>query len=136
MESKVEKIEPQIGKKSFRGDPENDDISTVDSALAISMIKSISHLLEEIVEESEAEPLPSPLEKNLQKVSHIPSSSNYRIGNSFIAKKPPTISIYAYFDRIVKYSHIEDSTIITSLVYIDRLCEVNNIQLSKFNIHR
>ena len=132
----VEKIKPQIGKKSCKGDPENDDISTVDSALAISMIKSISHLLEEIVEESEAEPLPSTLEKNLQKVSHIASSSNYRIGNSFIAKKPPTISIYAYFDRIVKYSHIEDSTIITSLVYIDRLCEVNNIQLSKFNIHR
>jgi hypothetical protein len=136
MESKVEKNKTQIGKKTCKGDPEFDDISTVDSALAISMIKSISHLLEEIVEESEADPLPSPLEKNLQKVSHIPSSSNYRIGNSFIAKKPPSISIYAYFDRIVKYTHIEDSTIITSLVYIDRLCELNNIQLSKFNIHR
>ncbi len=36
----------------------------------------------------------------------------------------------------MKYSKIEPSTIIISLIYIDKICENSNIQLTNLNIHR
>ena len=54
----------------------------------------------------------------------------------FSAKKRPTISIKAYLDRIIKYSKIEESTLIIILIYIDRLCENNELKLNEYNIHR
>ncbi len=39
-------------------------------------------------------------------------------------------------ERIKKYSKAEDSTLILTLIYIDRLCDVAQIHLSDYNIHR
>ena len=36
----------------------------------------------------------------------------------------------------MKYSKPEPSTIVISLIYIDKCCEMTNIQLTNFNIHR
>jgi hypothetical protein len=58
------------------------------------------------------------------------------IKSGFTSKKPPAITIEAYLERILKYSHIEESTLILSLIYIDRVCDINNIQMTNFNIHR
>jgi len=41
-----------------------------------------------------------------------------------------------YLDRIAKYTKIEESTIILTLIYIDRICDFRNIHLSIYNIHR
>ena len=46
------------------------------------------------------------------------------------------ISIYDYLLRIQKYSGIENSTFIISLIYIDRICNKKEIILTKYNIHR
>jgi hypothetical protein len=54
----------------------------------------------------------------------------------FYHPKVPEISIYDYLYRIKKYSLIEDSTLIISLIYIDRVCNNKGIILTKYNIHR
>ena len=54
----------------------------------------------------------------------------------FYHSKVPEISIYDYLYRIKKYSLIEDSTLIISLIYIDRICKNKGIVLTKGNIHR
>ena len=54
----------------------------------------------------------------------------------FYHPKVPDISIYDYLYRIKKYSSIEDSTLIISLIYIDRVCKNKGIVLTKYNIHR
>ena len=54
----------------------------------------------------------------------------------FNSKIVPNISIETYLNRLVKYSKIEESTIIVMLIYIDKLCEINDLFLNSYNIHR
>jgi hypothetical protein len=54
METKIEKFHIQ-GVKVKTKDPEPDHDSTYESTVALSMIKSISYMLEEIMEETEAQ---------------------------------------------------------------------------------
>lgn len=54
----------------------------------------------------------------------------------FLAKKVPQISIKDYLERLVKFSKMSDSTIVLILIYIDRICDINNFQLNYFNIHK
>ena len=46
------------------------------------------------------------------------------------------ISLFDYLSRIHKYSFINDSTLIISLIYIDRICKNRGFKLTKNNIHR
>lgn len=54
----------------------------------------------------------------------------------FLAKKIPSISIRDFFERIVKYTHIENSTLVLILIYIDRLCDMQKFRLNYYNIHK
>ena len=54
----------------------------------------------------------------------------------FSANLIPNISIEDYLIRIQTYSNIEKSTLIISLILIDRLCQISNIILTYHNIHR
>ena len=54
----------------------------------------------------------------------------------FMHEHVPKISLFDYLLRIQKYSEIEYSTIIISLIYLDRICCKKGIKLSKYNIHR
>jgi hypothetical protein len=54
----------------------------------------------------------------------------------FLSKSIPAISIKNFFERIVKYTKIENSTLILILVYIDRLCDKQKFRLNYFNIHK
>ena len=54
----------------------------------------------------------------------------------FSSKAIPNISIYDYLIRIQTYSLIEKSTLILSLIYIDRLCQNCKLTLTFYNIHR
>ena len=85
-------------------------------------VNIISEILEEIVNESAAV-----VNEN---------NESFELLNSFICKKPPQISIKKYLTRLMKYSKPEPSTIVISLIYIDKCCEMTNIQLTNFNIHR
>ena len=54
----------------------------------------------------------------------------------FFHQNAPSISIYDYILRILSYSKIEKSTLIISLIYIDKICHKKEIILTKYNIHR
>ena len=55
---------------------------------------------------------------------------------SFFSKNTASITIAGYMDRIIKNVRLEESTLIIALIYIDRVCEYNNIYLLDSNIHR
>lgn len=46
------------------------------------------------------------------------------------------ISVLSYLERILKFTHCEESTLVIGLIYIDRICEINNLLLTPNNIHR
>jgi hypothetical protein len=53
----------------------------------------------------------------------------------FTVKMRPAISLLDYLRRILKYIKIEFSTLIISMIYIDRICK-EKVYLNEFNIHR
>ena len=55
---------------------------------------------------------------------------------SFTNKNVPSISIKDYLFRLSKYSKVNESTIILILIYIDRICKINNFILTYYNIHK
>ena len=89
----------------------------------INIIKSICNTLSTIIEENKK--LPN-YKEILKKQSHICFNSN----------SLPNITLYEYIIRIQKYSFIEKSTLILSLIYIDRFCKLGKIMLTYYNIHR
>ena len=77
------------------------------------LLKSISSLLQEITEETQ--------------------ESKKTI---FSSKTVTGISIENFLDRLIKYTKLESSTLILTLINIDRICEINSLQITKFNVHR
>ena len=90
--------------------------------LSHQYVDIISKILYEIVNENAALVNEGPEENSLIKY--------------FISKKPPHISIKNYLKRLMKYSKPEPSTVIISLIFIDKVCENSNVQLTNLNIHR
>jgi len=87
------------------------------------LIHAISIILTMVLEEN----------KNIKNYKEILMKQNKLI---FTANSVPKISIFDYLVRILKYSFIERSTLIISLIYIDRLCELSKLTLTYYNIHR
>ena len=109
-ESKTHKEESQKNSKDLIND--NKDL-----------INAISEILTMVLEEN----------KKIKNYKEILLKQNKNI---FTAKSIPKISIFDYLVRILKYSFIERNTLIISLIYIDRLCELSKITLTYYNIHR
>ena len=86
----------------------------------LSLIKAISLTIECLIKENNV---------NIEKI--INSTKNI-----FHYYSTPDISIHDYIVRIAKYTEINPSTLILSLIYIDRFCDYNNIALTNYNIHR
>ena len=53
----------------------------------------------------------------------------------FTFKVQPSIPLFVYLQRILKYVKIEFSTLIIAMIYIDRICK-EKVFLNEFNIHR
>ena len=53
----------------------------------------------------------------------------------FTYKLIPPISLLNYLRRIIKFLNLEFSTLIISMIYIDRICK-EKVYLNEFNIHR
>ena len=83
---------------------------------------SISLLLTEIIEKNKKNPYYKKYIKRQNKL--------------FLSKKIPKITILEYLYRITKYMNIEKSTLISSLIYLDRLINENYFFLTYFNIHK
>jgi hypothetical protein len=54
----------------------------------------------------------------------------------FSLKQLPKISVGDFIYRIVYYAKIEDATLISGLIYLDRFCKKKKIILTEYNIHR
>ena len=87
------------------------------------VIQSISQILSSVISRNKAL---SDYHSLLKKQSSFPFNAQY----------VPMISIYDYLERIVQYTKIEEETLISSLIYIDRLCNEKQIMLTEFNVHR
>ena len=77
----------------------------------IQLLRSISSLLQEIINEQG---------DNIQSKKTI-----------FCSKTIPPISIENYLDRIIKYTKLETSTLILSLINIDKICELISIKINE-----
>ena len=87
------------------------------------LINAISLTLSTIIEEN----------KKLPNYKEILMKQSKMI---FSSKTIPNISIYDYLIRIQTYSVVEKSTLILSLIYIDKLCQICKLTLTFYNIHR
>ena len=71
--------------------------------------------------------------KNMENYSEILDKQSRIVFSSNII---PNISLLDYLIRIQTYTNAEKSTLIISLIYIDRICNKANITLTYYNIHR
>ena len=54
----------------------------------------------------------------------------------FMTKTIPVMTIKDYLLRLSQYTKINESTLIIILIYIDRICKINNFQLNFKNIYK
>jgi hypothetical protein len=86
------------------------------------LLKSISSIFESLINKN----------KKIKNYKKIIKSQK----NSFFSHEKPEISIFDYLNRINKYCIPEESTLIISLILIDKFCLESKIILNEFNIHR
>ena len=89
----------------------------------LNLIKAISQTLTSILENN----------KKMPNFKEILKSQGKMV---FSANLIPDISIEEYLIRIQEYANMETSTLIMSLILIDRLCQKANLTLTYHNIHR
>ena len=63
------------------------------------------------------------------------SQSKYNHRDIFYLSSIPSISLNEYIKRIMKYSKMDISSLISAIIYIDRFCNKNNYILTKNNIY-
>ena len=97
----------------------SETISQEEELAKITTIEIISDLLINICEENKTKKC----------------NKNYLLKN-FTNKNIPPISIKDYLLRLSKHSKVNESTIIITLIYIDRICNLNHFILTYYNIHK
>ena len=118
--SETDDTEEFFGEKSSQKKLSSKNIIQNDEVLYISTnVEIISDLLNNICQENKSKK----------------QKQNFLL-KSFINKNIPSISVKDYILRLVKHSKINESTIIILLIYIDRICKINNFFLTYYNIHK
>ena len=87
--------------------------------IPIKSIEIISDLLNNICEENK-------IKNEVQNIKIKP----------FTTKNIPSMSIKDYLLRLSQYTKINESTIILILIYIDRICKINNFHITFNNIYK
>ena len=72
----------------------------------------------------------------LTEISGQNSNIEYNPDDPFSTKSPSNVTLQYFFGRIKKYTKIEKSTLISILIYADRMCTTSGIILNPHNIHR
>ena len=122
----------------------DDSISTLsDSPKGILLKKStttiedissiIAYILQQIITDNELKTRELDI---TQDNYDILENKNTDIASIFIGNHTPTVTIENFVRRIIRYCKLEKSTLVLSLIYIDRYCEYSKVILSKKNIHR
>lgn len=106
-------------------DNDYDNESTGNSSVKINnaLIENINLILLSIIEEN----------KNLKNYNEETIKHKKLV---FYSSNIPSISIKDYLYRIQSFSEVEDNTLILALIYIDKICQKENIILTEYNIHR
>ena len=120
IESEYDSRNKNISSTRKNIKPKNSPLSQI---INYNLIHAISITLTSILDSN----------KNLENYSEI---LNRQSSIVFYSNIIPNISLYDYLLRIQTYANIEKSTLIISLIYIDRLCNTANITLTYNNIHR
>ena len=115
-----ENIETKEQTANNEKDEENEESNEIKN---IDLIKSISQILETILNNNKRL---ENYKEIIKKQRKIPFSS----------RLIPKISLEDYLIRIQSYANMEKNSLITGLIYIDRLCQEANITLTDYNIHR
>ena len=84
-----------------------------------TLINTLSVILSDICKENDINPIIN--NKNI---------------SLFLTDSIQTITINDYLQRLVKYTQVESSTLIAMLIYIDRLCELNNFIINSYNVYK
>ena len=101
----------------------NENSSAEGSARNEQLVNKLNIALNTVLEEN----------KLLQNYKKIISFQRTSI---FSAPQIPSISIKNYLSRIQKFTESEENTLISSLIYLDKLTQMSGIILSPYNIHR
>ena len=118
--------EDEIGTNEKENINSNDKEAEEDDPTKLSnyvLIKAIAQTLTTILE-------------NNKKMSNYKEMVKKQSKQAFSANSIPNISIEDYLLRIQTYANMEKSTLIISLIFIDRLCHGSDVTLTYFNIHR
>ena len=115
--------EQDIDGDSIISETSKESLTDSSSPSNTSLITSISKTLNLVLEQN----------KNLNDYNQIVISQSKMV---FSAKSIPKISLLDYLNRIQTYCNIEYSTLICSLIFVDRICEIAGITLTYYNIHR
>ena len=91
--------------------------------IPLFLIESISNILSNVIIKNKSLPY---YPQFLKRQSKLPFNAQYI----------PSISINDYLRRVVTYTKLEEETLISSLIFIDRLCNSQSIILTELNIHR
>ena len=118
IEEEDTKSQTDKDKEKAKGNsPEEKDIKNLE------LINSISKALNTILDKN----------KNVKNYKDILKKQSMMY---FSANTIPNITIKDYLMRIQNYSEVEKSTLILSLILIDRMCRKSGILLTHYNIHR
>ena len=118
IEEEDTKSQTDKDKEKAKGNsPENKEIKNLE------LINSISKALNTILDKN----------KNLKNYKDILKKQSLMY---FSANTIPNITIKDYLIRIQNYSEVEKSTLILSLILIDRMCRKSGVLLTHYNIHR
>ena len=115
--------EQDIDGDSIISETSKESLTDSSSPSNNSLITSISKTLNLVLEQN----------KKLNDYNQIVISQSKMV---FSAKSIPKISLLDYLNRIQTYCNIEYSTLICSLIFVDRICEIAGITLTYYNIHR
>ena len=111
------------GEEDTKQEKKNEEDSPQSKLPNFDLIRAIAITLNSILETN----------KNLENYKEIIRDQSRQV---FSANIIPSISIKDYLIRIQTYSNIERSTLIISLIYIDRFCNKAKVTLTHYNIHR
>ena len=118
IEEEDTKSQTDKDKEKAKGNsPEEKEIKNLE------LINSISKALNTILDKN----------KNVKNYKDILKKQSMMY---FSANSIPNISIRDYIIRIQNYSDLEKSTLILSLILIDKMCTKSGILLTPYNIHR
>ena len=121
-----EDTKSQTDKEKEKGKEKEKAITNLQESIEIEnldLINSISNTLITILEKN----------KKLSNYKDILKNQSKMYFSSYTI---PTITLKDYLIRIQIYSGVESSTLILSLILIDKMCKRSGILLTYFNIHR